>query len=107
GGLAQAVTLEADVAARERRRARRERELVAVPLKRGEARGERGGERIVCPLLGHLHLVPADLRPARTPRGRARRLGEQLGAEAHAERRHLACEQLAKQRLLLAEPGVP
>ena len=77
-----------------------------MPLKRGEAGSEGADHRIGLPLRGDLHLVPADLRPARPPRRAAGGLGEQLRAETDREERHPVVEHRGEEVLLEAQPGV-
>src|ERR1700749_342297 len=63
GTLADAATLEADLAAGEGDGIGRQRELVAVPLEGLEGRGEGSEQGVVLSLGRDFHLVPADLRP--------------------------------------------
>jgi NAD(P)-dependent dehydrogenase (short-subunit alcohol dehydrogenase family) len=104
--LSEAVGLRAGGAAGEHGGARGWDGLIAVPLERAEARRHRADHRVVGGLGQHRHLEPADLGRPRPAHLAARRLGEELGAEAGSEQRHPAVQQFAQEHLLAREPPV-
>jgi hypothetical protein len=99
--------LQAGGAVRERDCARRQRELVAVPLEAVEARGQRPEQRIFGALRRQLNGDPADLGPHGRLCRAAGGLGQQLRAEADAEERDLPLDRRADQIGLRAQCRVP
>src|SRR5579863_6095951 len=106
GTVAETVCLQTARAGRERDGSGRQWNLVAVPLERGEAGPDRSEQRVGGALRGDLHLIPADLRMRELLRARSVGFGNQLGAEADAEQRHLVPERLHEEPLLGREPRV-
>ncbi len=93
--------LQAAVVARQRESALRELEVVAVPLERVEALGRPAEHGVVGSLRRQLDVEPADLGARHPPYRRAERLGHELAAQAHPERRHAVREEALEKRVLL------
>ncbi len=77
-----------------------------MPLEGIDAPGQHADHGIVAPGVVQLDAVPADLSRRSGADARAHGAGDQLCAEADAEKRHLAVERLEDERRLLGEPRV-
>ena len=75
-----------------------------MPLEAGEARRQRADHRVPGAVVRDLDVEPADLRLARAPCGAARRLGQDLAAEADGEDRHPVVDHRRQEVLLEAQP---
>ena len=92
GAPADAEGLARPVAAREQRARRRHVERVVVPLEGREPTGQAAEQRVVPGGRRQRDVVPADLGLQRDGRAAAGGLGQQLAAEAEAERRQAGLE---------------
>ena len=77
-----------------------------MPLQAFERLGEEAEQRVGPAVGRQLDPVPADLGLGGPAHDRPCQLGQQLGAEAHAEHGRAAVDQLPDELLLWAQPGV-
>ena len=83
-----------------------EREAVLVPVDARGARRERAEDGVALGGRERPQLEPVEMASRQPPHLAAERVGEQLGAEAHAEHGHAALRGLAQQRRLRLQIGV-
>ena len=83
-----------------------EREAVLVPVDARGARRERAEDRVAVGGRERPKLEPVEMAPRQPPHVATERVGEQLGAEAHAEHGHAALRGLAQQGRLRLQIGV-
>ena len=102
--LAEPVGLAGGVVLGEELGARGQLEAVVVPLERLEPGRQDAEHRILSAGRVGLDHVPPHLVASRRPDARPGRAGDQLGAEADAEERHLAVDRVAEEGGLVGEP---